>query len=156
MAVLLEQGRADVFGLLADALPRMEREVSRVLNRLPCYLLVVLVVERQHSAQQQGCDDTERPVVNFFAVGLLEKHLWGNVRERSERVQTGLIWSDNLRQAKVHDFEARFFRVVLHQDVLGLQISVGHTVGMQVVQSCRDLVGQLLGSLLCQRELSLL
>jgi len=57
MAVLFKQGRAHVFGLLADALPRMEREVSGVLDRLPCNLLVVFVVEGQHSTQEQVGDD---------------------------------------------------------------------------------------------------
>eukprot|EP00354_Favella_ehrenbergii_P000837 CAMPEP_0170463072 /NCGR_PEP_ID=MMETSP0123-20130129/8323_1 /TAXON_ID=182087 /ORGANISM="Favella ehrenbergii, Strain Fehren 1" /LENGTH=162 /DNA_ID=CAMNT_0010728417 /DNA_START=355 /DNA_END=843 /DNA_ORIENTATION=- len=86
VSVLLQEGRAHVLRLLAHALPRVEREVGGVLNRLASDLLVVLVIEREHSAQQQVGDDAERPVVHFFAVGLLQEHLGRHVGERAEGV----------------------------------------------------------------------
>ena len=59
MPILFEQHRADVFRLLTYALPRMEREVGSVLDRLPCDLLVVLIVKGKHATQQQVGDHTE-------------------------------------------------------------------------------------------------
>ena len=86
VSILLEKGSADILACLTDTLPRMEREVSRVLDRLPSYLFVIFVVEGKNATQKEVCDDTERPVVDFLAVRLLEKHLRGNIRQRAKRI----------------------------------------------------------------------
>ena len=75
MAIFLQKRRANVLGGLADALPRVEREIGGILDRLSRDLLVVLVVKWQNARKQEIGDDTQRPVVNFLAVGLLEEHL---------------------------------------------------------------------------------
>jgi len=94
--VLLEKRRAHLLGSLRDALPRVEREVGRVLDSLTRDLFVVLVVEGQHSTQEQVSDHAQRPVVNFFAVGLLQQHFRSHVREGAEGVKTGLVWPNDL------------------------------------------------------------
>ena len=72
VAILFQQGLADIFGGLADTLPRMEGEVGGVLNGLACDFFVILVVKGEHAAQKHVSDHTERPVVDFFSVRLLE------------------------------------------------------------------------------------
>ena len=94
--VLFEQGEADIFRALTNTFPRMEREVSCVLNSLASDLLVVFVVEWQNTTKKQIGDDAEGPVVNLFAVGLLKKNLWGDVGEGTERILASLIGADNL------------------------------------------------------------
>ena len=94
--VLFEQGEADIFCALTNSFPRMEREVSCVLDSLASDLLVVFVVEWQNTTKKQIGDDAEGPVVNLFAVGLLKKNLWGDVGEGTERILARLIGADNL------------------------------------------------------------
>ena len=45
VTILLEEGSADILACLTDTLPRMEREVSRVLDRLTSDLFVIFVVK---------------------------------------------------------------------------------------------------------------
>jgi len=93
--VLLEEGQTDVLGALADTFPRMEREVSGVLDGLARNLLVVLVVEGQNAAEKQIGDNTEGPVVNLLTVRLLKKDFGGNVRKRAKRILTRLVRADD-------------------------------------------------------------
>ena len=86
VTILLEKGSADILACLADTLPRMEREVSRILDRLPGDLFIIFVIEGKNTTQKKVCDDTKRPVVNFLAIRLLEKHLWGDIRQGTERI----------------------------------------------------------------------
>ena len=107
VAIFLQKRRANVLGGLTDALPRVEREIGRVLDRLPRDLLVVLVVERQNAREQEIGDDAQRPVVDLLTVGLLEEHLRCYVRQRTKGIQAGLIWSNNLGETEINNFEVR-------------------------------------------------
>ena len=57
----------------------MEREVSRILDRLTSDLLVILVVEGQNATEEQVGDHTQGPVVDLLAVGLLQEDLRSDV-----------------------------------------------------------------------------
>ena len=105
MPVLLQQSSANVLGILTNALPWVEREVSGVLDGLAGDLLVVFVVEGQHSAQEQVGDDTKRPVVDFLSIGLLKEDFGCNIRECTERIETCLVWPNNLRKTEIDDLQ---------------------------------------------------
>jgi len=87
MAVLFQKGLAYIFSGLADALPRVEREVSGVLNGLARDFLVIFVVEGEHAAQKHVGDHTERPVVDLLSVRLLEKNLGSYVGKSTKWIQ---------------------------------------------------------------------
>lgn len=87
VAVLFQQGLADIFGGLADTLPRVKGEVGGVLNGLARDFLVILVVEGEHAAQKHVGDHTEGPVVDLLSVRLLEQNLGCYVGKSTEWVQ---------------------------------------------------------------------
>lgn len=70
---------ADLLAFLRDGLPRAETEIGGLVDGLSCNLSVVFIVEGEHSAQKQIDDHTQAPQVDFLAIGLLKKDLWGNV-----------------------------------------------------------------------------
>ena len=74
----------------------------------------------------------------------------------TERIQAGLLRSDDLGKTKVHYLQIGVIWVVNHEDVLWFQISVADTERVQVVQSGSDLVSNSLCSGLSYCELSLL
>ena len=57
----------------------MEGEIGRLVDGLSRDFSVILIIERKHSAQQKVHDDSQTPQVDFLAIGLLEKHLRGNI-----------------------------------------------------------------------------
>ena len=126
----------------------MEGEVSCILDRLPCDLLIVLVVEGKHARQEQVRDDTEGPVINLFSVGPLKENFGGDIRQRAEWVKAGLVWPDDFRKTEVDNLEICCVRVVCHQDIFWLEVPMGYTVRVKVVESSGDLVRQLLGACL--------
>ena len=155
VSVLVQQSGANILSSLTDALPRMEGEVGGVLDGLSGDLLVVLVVEGEHAGEEQVGDDTEGPVVDLLAVRLLEKDLGRDIRERAEGIQAGLVGANNLGETEIHNLKRSLVRVVSHQDVLRLEIAMGHTVGVEVVEGGSDLVRELLGALLSHSERAL-
>lgn len=83
---LLEQSFAEIDGILADFFPRVEREVSWVLNGLSGDLLVVIVIERKDTRKEKVRDDTDGPEINFLAVRLLEQNFRGDIRKGTEGI----------------------------------------------------------------------
>lgn len=140
VAVLFKQSRTHVFSGLADLLPRLKLEIHIVLDSFARNLLVILIIEGKHTAEHQIGDDAERPLVDFLAIGLLKEDLGCDIRESAERIKARLVGSDNLGQAKIDDLEASIVAVVLHEDILGLQIAMCHTIRVEVEKGSGDLV----------------
>ena len=106
----------------------MEREVCRYLDGLPCDLFVILIVKGKHSTEEKIADDSQRPVVNLLAIWLLKENFWGYIGKGTKWLHACLVWPNNLGQPKVNDLERRCVRLISHQDVLWLQISVSHPI----------------------------
>lgn len=128
MPVLLKQRQANILCPLTDTLPWMEREVSSILNRLTSNFLVVFIVERQHSAQQQVGDDAEGPVVYLLAIGLLQEDLGCDVRQCAKGILASLVGANNLGQAEVYNLKRRIVIVVCHKNVLRFEVPMCHTI----------------------------
>lgn len=89
----------------------MEGEIGRLVDGLSRDFPIVLVIERKYSAQKKVHDNSETPQVDFLAIGLLEKHLRGNiglyklkrqhVKEKESRClqafRTGPSWSPGVQ-----------------------------------------------------------
>jgi hypothetical protein len=57
----------------------VEGEIGRLVDGLSRDFSVILIIERKHAAQKKVHDDSQTPQVDFLAIGLLEKHLRGDI-----------------------------------------------------------------------------
>lgn len=70
---------AKIFALIGNFLPRVEREIGRLIDCLSGDLSVIFVIERQHTAEQQVDDDTQTPKIDLFSIRLLEQNFRGHI-----------------------------------------------------------------------------
>lgn len=122
----------EFFALLGDLGPRVEREVRGVVDSLPGDLAVIFVVVGEHAGQEEVDDDSQRPEIDFFAVGLLKQNFRSNVGldqvnkkirmtyKSPERIERSFRWTNDFRETEVHNLQIALVRIVNHQDVFRL------------------------------------
>ena len=125
-----------VFGLARHIVPDRMRETNLLINSLAANLLVVVRVERQVSAEHEVRDNTDRPAIDTLVIEFLREDLGCHVAQRTKWLIARLVGTERLGEAKVDELDRRLKRVVHHEDVLRLEISVRNTERVQIVDGC--------------------
>lgn len=103
--------------------------------------MLILIPERRITDQENVQDDSARPNVDGFAVGLLLQHLWREITGRageSEPRQLFQLHFDG--QAKVRELHSCSFSLAGQQEILGLQVPVHDSVCVAMVDTLQDLL----------------
>lgn len=124
------------------------------MNGLPGNFLVLLVIERKHATKKQVHNDPQAPKVYFFAVRLLQQDLGCDITQGAEGVQTTFVGPNDFGKPEVYDFEVGVVVVGNHEHIFGLEVSVGDSEGMKVVEGGGNLMGKVLGPLLGNFKIS--
>ena len=130
-----------IFRLVVDDIP-----VNAFLGEALC---CISVVERRLTNKEDIGDDTDSPDVDLVVIFNLSTELWGHVEWASKGQCLLLVWIVSCSKSKVRQFNVDLIgsriRVVLTEDVLGLQVSMHDVLLMHEVESEEELLDHISG-----------
>ena len=104
------------------------------------------------TAKHQIDDDAKRPAVNTLVIRLLHEYLRSHIAESPVWLFASFPWPESLREAEIDELDFRVFIPRDHQDVLWLQVSVGDSKRVEVVNRSGQLMSDDASSILTDSE----
>lgn len=144
--VLDQQPLDEVLCVLGHILPLFPTHVEAVVHDFVHGLPEVGAAKRKFAQQHHMENHSETPHVALLVVAA-EEHFGGGVLGGAALPSQG-SFADDGAQAPVDDFDDPLVLLFQGQQVLGLDIPVGYTLRVRVVQRLQNLEGNLCGLLL--------
>ena len=117
-------------------------------------LCCISVVERRLTHKEDIGDDTDSPNINLVIIFYLFAELRSHVERASKGKSLLLVWIVSCCKSKICQFDVKVIvssiRVVLTEDVLGLQVSMHNVLLMHEVKSEEQLLNHICSLNLCK------
>ena len=140
-----EQIGHQIFGLDGHGFPSVTNPSPLSVLNVDEHLLLVFELERVNTGKQDVEDDSEGPQVDSFRVAAVrlmaqKDELAGHVGRRSDQCGHLGVDLEVGCKSKVGHFDDGIFRLGREQKILGLEITMADTLGVQVSYGSQDLL----------------